>query len=664
MARLWSSGFEQNSLSTEFWANTGSPIIQTGIVRSGTYAAKYAVTGGFNSYHQMRFNGVSTPTNKKAYIRAYAYTTSYPTVINNSLLKIFSYNGSNQLLAVRVKTDGTLILFDLVNSAQVGSASVALPLSSWNRIELSLDFTTITATVVTVYLNGTQFATGTVNWSNAASFEPGFLQWGMELASSSTWAVYFDDLAVNDNGGLSQNSLPGEGSIIHLKPNAAGDVNTFATQTGGTAGSSNNFTRVDEVTPDDATSFNGSSTLNQQDLFNVSDSGIGASDTVNVVSVGARLRNNVVDATTAIKLEIEKTTGGTIAQSAAIIANTTTWANNNPSFSNNNYALSTYQDPDGAAWTQSTLDTMQIGYKLTTGGTNRIDVSSVWALVDYTPAPIGIGVIRPTAIKPRLPVLNRNSRFRNGLVAALALSEQGGGVTTNYKDLASSLVGVSSGIITPSTDIYGAMAKFNGEATGGGIIQYLTAKNQQDQTKFSWLFLYSRHATGGGNTSPKYFMLVDSGSGTAGKYLSEDSGTAMQIDILWSGGDALWDYAFPAVDQVVIDIITYDGSSTSNNPSVYRNGLPLSVTTVAAPLGTIQTGDDTTLALGNHPAQSRTMNGKIGMFCMWNRILSSSEIVTLSANPWKLFKEPGFYQSLNSISGTHYYSFLPTLGIG
>jgi hypothetical protein len=86
-----------------------------------------------------------------------------------------------------------------------------------------------------------------------------------EAQTTGDW--FFDDLAINDNTGSFQNSYPGEGKIIHLKPNAAGDSNGFSVQVGGTVGSSNNYTRVNEVTPDDATSYKRFSSIKPLKIF-------------------------------------------------------------------------------------------------------------------------------------------------------------------------------------------------------------------------------------------------------------------------------------------------------------------------------------------------------------------------------------------------------------
>ncbi len=390
MARLWQFGAEQNTntagVELTVITNSGNTL-STSPVRTGTYAHK---TQGNASLQENGTYKFSLGANGPFYARGYIYIPSSVSVI----CSIFSfYDGVNTINAtwgrIRLTTNNTLELWD--SAAKIGSSSPVLNTNQWYLIELKYYNNTGTGKLEldARYApdNGSpsvSFASTTT--STLASQPITFLAWGNNSAGTVTNDVSFDDLAINDSTGSFQNSFPGPGKIINLKPNAAGDSNGFLVQVGGTAGSANNFTRVNEVTPDDATSYNGSAVLSAEDLFNVEDSGIRPNDTVNVVAVGVRMADLVgADATAAFKLEIEKTSGGTKTQSATIIPNSTAWITNaaaNP----RNYPLVTYQDPDGANWTQATLDSMQIGYIQTAINVQTIAISTLWASVDYTPA--------------------------------------------------------------------------------------------------------------------------------------------------------------------------------------------------------------------------------------------------------------------------------------
>ena len=420
MARLLTTGFEHNSLTAGvepgLSANAGTTSISSTTKRSGGYALRCNPTNGSAS---VKFTVTAQTTGRVYHTRVYLQVTTTPN--KNIAIMGFGRNSDNAGVGIALNTDLTLTLFNLATRSAIGSNSPALATGGFYRIEVSMDWNT---NAVSAYVDGVAF----VNGGSATSIEydtiwlgVGDYSTGAVGQGSSTTNVFFDDIALNDSSGSSQTGLPGSGKIIKLKPSAAGDANTFGTQTGGTAGAGNNFTRVSENTPDNATTFNGSSTLNQEDLFNVDDSGIGASDTVNVVHVGFRFRNSTADATAGIKVEIEKTGSGTKTQSSEIKPNSTTWKTNataNPT----NHPITLYKDPDGTnPWTQTTLDSMQIGYKLTTGpGTagRRIDVSAVWAYVDYTPASTFIKTINALA-KASVKTINNlaisSVKSKNGL---------------------------------------------------------------------------------------------------------------------------------------------------------------------------------------------------------------------------------------------------------
>lgn len=334
----------------------------------------------------------------------------------SGLIHMADSNQVSYMAFIKVNTDGSLSLWYSASGTgtftQIGSNSSVLNSSAYNTVDLHIDDSAgLSSVVIEARLNGVVFATytGAIYSTGVGSVANGISSVGCNVtanaeseASSGTW--YIDDMVYSDGSGSNITGYMPDGKIIRLSPNAAGDVNTFATQTGGTAGSANNYTRVNETTPDDATTYNGSSTLNQEDLLKCGASGIGSSDTVNAVQVVGRYRNSTADATGAFKFEIEKAASSTIAQGAAIVPNSTTWT----TVSDANSIIE-YKDPTGANWTQSTLDTMQIGYKQTvapgTGG-RRNDITSVAAYVHYTPVTITTktqgGIARITALTTKL----------------------------------------------------------------------------------------------------------------------------------------------------------------------------------------------------------------------------------------------------------------------
>lgn len=390
MARLFTSGFEKNSqtVNHEFTAindaGVGCNIVTTN-VRTGTYAGAITpLTSGQASgwLYELKSAAVTGPLFAKM---AFRYTTT-PTIASvimalSNAITFATIQAADP--TVKFSPTGTLQLFN--GAAQIGSDSQVLEVGRWYEIEMYWDNTpAANSKILKARLNQVEFASSVtisaLNTNNRSILVGGNLFF--EANAVGSWMI--DDIAVNDATGTAQTTYVGSEKVLMLKPSAAGDANTFATQTGGTAGAANNFTRVNEVTPNDATTFNGASVLSQTDMFNMDDSGIGTSDIVNVVHVDFRFRNNTADATAAIRTQIEKAAAGTIAQSASIIPNSTTFKTNATAVPNVAPQI-LYLDPDGAAWTKTTLDSMQVGYKLQTAGTNRVDVSQIVAMVGYTP---------------------------------------------------------------------------------------------------------------------------------------------------------------------------------------------------------------------------------------------------------------------------------------
>ncbi len=378
MARLFTSGFETQSATTgvEFTTGglNGTSAIDTSNQRSGAACMKFVTSASFS---WMRETFKSSLSNSEAFVRVYVKFFSLPGSGTHEILTVADMGGA--VARAQVRYNGATGNLEIVNVGNTVIGTVAVTTGAYYRLEVDVAGGSGTG-IIKAYLDGSQFATSTTE--TLGTFD------GIYLGSAfnaTTISFYMDDIAINDTSGSAQTGLPGDGKVITLKPSAAGDVNTFATQTGGTAGAGNNFTRVDEITPNDATDFNGSSTLNQEDLFNMDNSGLSAGDTITVVQVNARTRNSTADASAAFKTEIEKAAAGTIAQSASTVPNSTTWKTNNSTTTL--LPLQTlYTDPDGGAWSQTTLDSMQVGYKLTTApgtGGRRVEFTKVWVNVDY-----------------------------------------------------------------------------------------------------------------------------------------------------------------------------------------------------------------------------------------------------------------------------------------
>lgn len=386
MARLLTTGFELQSLSIEADSTatlgTGVNAINTTTVYGGSasYEAS-ATTGTPFAYITFKYSPAD-----KVYYKFDLWVLTLPTTNTSGKvgIPIFSSQraASGTFCTVTLSTTGTLSLYD--GGGNVLGTSSPLALNTRYRIEVLVDIS-VSPRRFQLKVNGYLVINGTQ--SAATGFPQDQFMLGICVNADGTGNgdLIFDNVIVNDSTGSSQNGYPGDEKIVHLYPSAAGDNNAFTSQTGGTAGSANNYTRIDEVTPDDATTYNGDTVLNNTDDFNIDNtsSDITTSSTINIVGVGVRYAGASTTSEAAFVLRCKKTASGTVSESSAITPNATSYKIN-ANAAPNTLPIISYTDPDGAAWTKSTLDTAQIGYRISTSNTNEARISTVWMVVGYT----------------------------------------------------------------------------------------------------------------------------------------------------------------------------------------------------------------------------------------------------------------------------------------
>jgi hypothetical protein len=118
------------------------------------------------------------------------------------------------------------------------------------------------------------------------------------------------------------------------------------------------------------------------------------------------------------------------------------------------------------------------------------------------------------------------------------------------------------------------------------------------------------------------------------------SPTSWIVDFPWSSTNGRWLFTGPGNANAWHHyLITYNGSSTSNIPTVYLDGSPLSVTTTQAPVGTFG-GTFSNTTIGNVTGSGAlAWDGSISQFSIWkDTVLSANEAMALSkgASPCKI----------------------------
>lgn len=388
MARVLNLSFELNSVTTnvEVTVVSGAVTVTSSSPISGSYSGRVS---GLVSATPARFTLRPSSSQNNFYVRVNTKFTTFPLLED----RIFEWSnsstlGTNVIAYVTVDGSGLLRLYD--EDGQIGSASSALSTGTVYRLEFHIDVSVGAGSqTVEGKIDGTNFATASnrsISVTTMSRFHAGG-NLASEVNVTGDWM--FDDIAVNNTSLGSQTGYPGQGYMIVMRPNAAGD------NTGWTPLSGNNFENVDEVTPDGTTTYNSSNTLDQIDDYDLeaAPAAIGASDTINVVAVGIRYLGAAASANASSVLRIKASSGGTVEESTAFTTSSTSGVTNNSSTAAEEYIFTLYDLPGASstAWTKSDLGTTQIGVRLSATNTNAFRNTTQWLLVDYTPAAPGGG---------------------------------------------------------------------------------------------------------------------------------------------------------------------------------------------------------------------------------------------------------------------------------
>lgn len=401
--RIWSTGIElATSTSNVEWDTTvGGLTVTTTQARSGNYdfLASTTVSQAQFIRHQFQSDNIVD-----IFVRTYIYLNSPPSATTST--KIISYCDSTLFCGANValNSNRTVSVKNQLNVVQ-SSSTLTIPLATWTRLEMAYYDTQATNTLA-IYIDGTlATATSTTDIGGGGIVEIG-------AVSTSSMSAYFDDIAVNASStGNNQNTIPGSGKIIHLRPNATGDYDT-----GIKIGAATAWQATNEVTPNGSTSyFMVTSTVNGGASVNLDPAASGTivtGDTINLVQVGSYV-NASTSASDNFTLKLESQANGTTASSSPVTLAVTTW-NPHDDTAPKVYKITSYTNPQaGGGWTPALLDTAQIAFTSSTDAVPYPGVSTLWLLVDYTPTT----TISGNTFTPRI-ILTGKSIFSGEMILA------------------------------------------------------------------------------------------------------------------------------------------------------------------------------------------------------------------------------------------------------
>ena len=346
ITRVWQAGAELNKVLLEFtFLNTNSNFTTSATApNTGTYSFRvssvYSATKVFaTTYTQMRTGFYFRPTGTG--------TNDDPGIVGFK-------NGGVSVASVRWNSATNQI--DLYVGG-VLKDSAASPIFATQDVYHACGFDVKIAVAgwATFYVEGVAIATfsgDTTGGSTAIDsivFTP-------RTSASTTWSnfVYIDDIFVDNTSGEATSAIPPALTFEFIRPDADG---TSSGLTGSDGNQINNYLLVDEVTPDDETSY-------------VYGASTGIKDTYNLASMSALAADREVKAVIPVA-DTRKVNALLDVKYQSIVRSNATETVGTAQVIGTSYALHWDRvtlDPNGSvAWTEAAVNAMEIG--LQTAGT-------------------------------------------------------------------------------------------------------------------------------------------------------------------------------------------------------------------------------------------------------------------------------------------------------
>lgn len=255
MARIFMTGFEAGSIYVCDWIRD-SPDIKTTTVRTGANSVYVGSSEGIG-------NSLSgSPAEAYFRIGHYYSGASY---FASVFFSLYDRDGANQLTFMYNKSTN---LIEVRRGDQAGTllatGSIACPVGSWYLHEIHVVIDDSVGVVQTKVNGVSDIDISSQDTQTSAYAEMTKFLLGLDGINKNALG-YYDDIAINDTTGPINNSWIGRGGIHGLKPNAAGQYTQFTPSAG------DNYAAVDEVPPDDDTTYVESDTVGHKDTYALED---------------------------------------------------------------------------------------------------------------------------------------------------------------------------------------------------------------------------------------------------------------------------------------------------------------------------------------------------------------------------------------------------------
>lgn len=180
------------------------------------------------------------------------------------------------------------------------------------------------------------------------------------------------------------------------------------------------------------------------------------------------------------------------------------------------------------------------------------------------------------------------------------------------------------------------MARGFGSTRGSGTTDRIVTALTTNNSVRSYAIWANRNGTGGGGLG----RMFDKNNGTAEAALYYSGGSNYSFTRWWSTSPGEWAFTAPSTGAFRHIGVSYDQSSTANDPVIYVSGSAVSTTEAQTPVGTVVSGS-AAHTLGNRQSDNaRNWDGDLAEFAAWDAILTAEEFASLAAGMSPLLVRP------------------------
>jgi hypothetical protein len=259
MGRLRTIGWETRGLGRNVFGVDGpffegyvpagvtAPSIDSTVARSGSASLHPTVDGVTNDYINVDLSSTEAPSGSTwIYVRIYVKVDQFPTGTGGVQIIVLedSAGFARSTWTLAPSAGNWVFQADLGGPT---ASSAPLNLGQWYRLEIGFQANNGVGASGEARVDGTTLISSTILTSTANSLNSVLVgAFSYNAGYSGTAILHFDDMAINSSSGSTQNSWPGDGSIVQLLPVSDNARTGWA---GGAGGTTNLWQAVSHTPP-------------------------------------------------------------------------------------------------------------------------------------------------------------------------------------------------------------------------------------------------------------------------------------------------------------------------------------------------------------------------------------------------------------------------------